>query len=81
MNTQTQGNEPQYDVIHLDQRQTQRPQSHNYENAAAAEDGYATLNTKTLGEQPQYDYVRHDQNNSQRQNTSQLTQLYENIAE
>ena len=75
MNTQTQGNEPQT-------RQTQRPQSHNYENAAAAaEDGYATLNTKTLGEQPQYDYVRHDQNNSQRQNTSQLTQLYENIAE
>jgi len=63
LDTQTQGQQPHYDVIQLGQRNTQRHnarhQSHNYENApaaaaAAAEDGYDSLNTQTLRERSQY---------------------------
>jgi len=56
-NTQTQGEQPQYDVIQLGQRHNARLQSQVYENAAAAaanDDNYDSLNTQTLGEQPQY---------------------------
>ena len=36
MNVQTQGVQPQYDVIKLDQHHNTRHQTHDYENAAAA---------------------------------------------
>ena len=36
LDTQTQGDQPQYDVIQLNERKKARHQTHNYENAAAA---------------------------------------------
>jgi len=36
MNTQSQGDQPQYDVIEFDQHDSPRHQTHNREHAAAA---------------------------------------------
>ena len=47
MNVQTQGDQPQYDVIQLDQ--------HHEPRGTSSADGYATLGTATLGEQHQYE--------------------------
>jgi len=52
----TQGQQPQYDVIHLDHGHNTRHQTHNSGPAA----DYETLSEHTRGPEPQYDVVQRD---------------------
>ena len=73
INVQTQGNQPQYDVIQLDRRHGPR--------VTSSSDGYATLGTPTLGEQHQYeDFHPHQYEVMQQPNANERHNDYINVA-